>query len=407
MLSALIGLALATGAVELALRLVPSLLPDAYLDTLPLRGLALLDPKLAKEMPLEGVPLPYAQPPGFSPGREYHSGPPEDLRLYGLVPAGRSPDADAYPQVRLPLDSRGLPNAKAVRHAEILLVGDSFAFTGAVTAPPGLQSVLAANSGATVYNLGVPGTESLQQHWLLEHYGGALGFDAVIWLYFAGNDLDETQRLLARKRSGMETYADLLAESPLSPFLLGEVISSVWRPATAKVAPGLAGARLAGFPAGEPVWFLPHYLKQLAMAGDEWQRHPAWPVVRQTLSTVHRTLRDQGKRMLLVYVPTKAEAYLPFLDPKDARLRAMAAMGQGSVDVWVEKAWKNRGAQEDILRSFGREAGIDFLSLVPLFTRMARQGQAAYFAGDTHWSPLGQRAAALELVRWYLDADHD
>jgi len=61
------------------------------------------------------------------------------------------------------------------------------------------------------------------------------------------------------------------------------------------------------------------------------------------------------------------------------------------------------GVGNRLLEDFCRREGIDHLSLTPFLEGLVASGKPAYFAGDTHWSPLGQKAVLDPLLEWLKD----
>ncbi len=390
-------------ATELALHLVPALLPRAYLARFPGNGTEFFHPDVFARTPVEGVLLPHLAAAHAGP-------PPADLVEFGIAPRGADDDARAFPVIDLPADALGFPNVSARARCELLLVGDSFGVAAGVRRPEGLQAALERASGRTVHNLSLAGLGPVQERWLLETRGLALEPRAVLWLYYSGNDLTASYEPLLARRDGHATWAEAWPERHKPRLYLADLIATGLRgaPAGPEREP-LAGFRFARADgSAQAVWFEPETLRQLGWTRAEWAAHPVWAPVQAEFVAVRDACRARGVRFLFVYLPSKPEVLLPFVerDPVLAR-RTIAFFGNsappGDDDALYDSLLLNRHAQEELVSDFCAREGIPFLSATPVLEAQARRGELGYLVTDTHWQSKGQ-AALLEPLLAFLRA---
>lgn len=392
---------------EILVRLFPVVLPDWYRAEFPVGGIELFHRGVLSRTPIEGVPLPYR----LGRGSEMVGEVPRDLEWKGLVSPADNPDRDVYSDsdIRFRMDRNGFPNATEMTRADLLLVGDSFALAGGVLSPEGLQVGLARSLDLAVFNLGIPAVGPIREEWLLAEIGLSLEPRGVVWLFFGGNDISDTAALLARQDRGIRTYEDLFGEfSPPSSFLLDLGRKSLARQET-KAEPK---SPLPGFSfetdEGErwPLWFHPAYLRALARDRKSWEASAGWRATAEVLSRVESELRRRDIRLLIVYVPSKAQVYLPFVEKnpglawETASFGNPGAMGGTPTDFW-QRAMANREGPELLLSEFCDRKGIQFMSLTPILEELAKDGKLVFLSADTHWNEHGQRALIDPLVAWW------
>lgn len=402
-LALLASLAAGAVALETLLHLVPGLLPECYLAGFPANGCEFFEPDVFNDTPVEGVLLPHR-------AAAFRGPPPADLIELGVAPPGIDDDARAFPEVELPADALGFPNAEERERWDLVLVGDSFGVSAGALRPEGLQAMLARATGLVVENLSLAGIGPAQERWLLE----SLALDgmprAVLWLWFSGNDLTASYEPFLARHEGKTTWAEAWPERRKPRLYL----------------PALLGAALAPPPAAGPeplppfvlhaadgaplrVWFHPDHLAQLAWSGATWEAHPVWAPVQAELRAARDACARAGVRLVLVYLPSKPEILLPHVDPDPAlELRTVSFQGRPAPPEAPETAHAqrlaNRHAQEELLRSFCTAESIPFLSAVPALEAQAARGELGYLVTDTHWQSRGH-AALLEPLLAFLRAE--
>ncbi len=387
-------------------RTFPAALPDWYRSTLPLAGIEFFHPGVLAETPIQGVPIPYR----FGQRREFRGGPPHDLQDIGLVAAEDNPDRERGLRVQFRFDRWGLANPADLDSADVVLLGDSFTLATGVLSPPGLQARLQQRTGLAMFNLGIPAIGPQRAAWLLEEHGLARRPQAVIWFIFGGNDLADAAAVERHQAAGIRTYADLF-DRPARPrsLLFDLVVKAVSGPEAPPPADSLPGF---SFPAGggeQRIWFHPEYLRQLARPRDQLEADPAWAIAAGVLGRVAADLEQRPIRLLVVYLPSKPEVYLPWVREDQALAYRVASFGAAAPADSAEDFWRltneNRGELESLLEDFCAVQSIAFLSLTGPLTDLARDGELGYLAADTHWNEIGQGAALEPLAAWLKTPD--
>jgi len=395
----LISLVVLFCLAELVLRAKPQYLPDWYRAAYPMQGLEFFRPGILAETPIEGLPLPWIAGAWEGP-------PPADLVEHGLVPADVDLDRVRYPRIRLPADARGLPNPEALDRASVLLVGDSFLVAAASQEPPGLARLLAEAIGDTVYDLGVAGVGPQREAWLLEHVGSDLDPDLVLWFFFGGNDLVDARRVRDRIEAGATTYAQdeeyrAPPELRLPDLFLTRIAGSPPRPVP--VPP----VHLAGADGPHPFWFLPRHLFMTSMPLATLRGHRGWEPTRLALRESRQAVVARGGKFAVVYLPSKAQVYLPYVEQDAELLYRMLtfddAVPEPSPEAQLQQMLAHRGDVEELVRTFCAEEDIPFFSATPILDGLARRGELGYLTCDTHWAPPGQAAVAGPLAEFSLE----
>ncbi len=279
-----------------------------------------------------------------------------------------------------------------------------------MSSPAGLQVELQERTGLAVYNLGIPSVGPRREAFLLDAVGLGLRPRYVVWLFFGGNDVDEAHRLLQWQEKGIDTYAQLYPGFTYPRSYLADLVAAAVdrRSGTRQPEKPTPLPPFLLAPAGQPpspIWFHPTYLRNLRRSGEDWQTHPGWAATRATLTRVSTVLEDRGIRLLLVYVPSKPQVYLPHVEENAALLRRTASFGRDlplaetPEELW-DSALRNRGSLERLLAGFAEHQAVDFLTLSALFAEAARAGTLCYLSADTHWNDVGQILAVEPIVEW-------
>ena len=397
---AVLVLAIGFVCVDLFLRKRPELLPLWYRESFPFHAVELFEPGILERTPIEGVPVPI--PIGAHTGT-----PPADLVEEGLAPDALE-DRQRFPDLFLPADADGFPNPERLERADVLLVGDSFGVSAGVERPLGLRRRLAEATGRSVYNLSVAAIGPIHEEWLLREIGLAKEPDVVIWLFYAGNDVTYSAEPAYYRHLGHTTYAEAYAERRVPRWIFFDVVRKMLaRDGEPKgdPLPGFAFPRHDGSVA--PIWFHPDNLNQLGYSREIWQTSIGWKTAADALAAAADACAERGVRFLLVYLPSKAEVYLPHVDADAELLRRTVARSTDpelSAEELLEHLLANRGTLEEVVQAFCDERGIAYLSAVPFLEAQAGEGRLGYLASDTHWQPDGQ-AVLVEPLAAFVDGE--
>ena len=400
----LVIMVLATGLVsEFTLRIKPHLLPTWYLNGLPYQGKDLLHPGILQHIPVWGVPKPH-----FPATPQTTSGPvPADLQHMGLVNPGENPDPATYPAIVFEYDELGFPNHSAAKSADILLVGDSFTFAMGAKSPSGLQYHLGQATGKSIYNLGLPGLGPHQAAYLLETFGLPLEPDIVLWFFYGGNDTYDARQVIDLLDQGYRFHSDRSAEYPFS--LAQDFLEKYLKPRrSSSASPGTAlpGFNLKKGNEIHELWFNPRQVRHSIRSARQWKDDTGLIASQAVIQDVAETLEERTTRFLLVYIPSKVEAYLPFVEKNPELLHAVGSFTQNKpMNMDPDTLWMSSQANlhslEQVMEGFAMRKGIPFLSLTPYFHADARAPTPpGFLSADTHWNEHGQYLALEPLTRW-------
>jgi hypothetical protein len=118
---------------------------------------------------------------------------------------------------------------------------------------------------------------------------------------------------------------------------------------------------------------------------------------------MERLVRAQGGELVVVFIPSKAQVYLPLLEAAlpEAELRRdlRLCLRDQPRPPGLEVAMRNRLALNDLMREFCAEEGIAFLDLTPELEAKLSAGHNVYFPDDSHWNAAGHETAAKALAR--------
>jgi hypothetical protein len=116
-----------------------------------------------------------------------------------------------------------------------------------------------------------------------------------------------------------------------------------------------------------------------------------------------RLVRAQGGELIVLFIPSKDQVYLPLLAtsfPQAELRRALRlCFGDQPQPPELEVVMQNRLALNDLMREFCAEKGITFLDLTAELQSTLRAGHNVYFPDDSHWNAAGHETAAAALAR--------
>jgi hypothetical protein len=313
---------------------------------------------------------------------------------YGDLAAvsGRGDWREWHP-VRFVTDEHGFRNepqahGSAARPLDVIVLGDSFGVAAATTQGETLSGVLARDYGLGVYNLSVSREGPQQEYANLLLEGARLNTRAgacVLWLVFAGNDLDD------------HYYAELEDPRPARPWALARLAVRLGDFRTrSPVRRLLSGgdARLVverKFVDGRRVLFHQTYAERRGRTAEEVARHPNFVHLKTTLGAMARLAAERRLKVSVALVPSKEEVYSGVHDGAPA---------------W--SARREPSGFSEVLRRLCEPHGFRFLDLKPTLLEDSRReyersGALLWWPDDTHWNGEGQRAAARAIYQNLLD----
>lgn len=359
-----------------------------------------------------------------------------DIVRMGFLPPGLV----RHPTYRFPFvtDAEGFRNSESESTGTaVAALGDSF--TDGLTLPVELTwpARLGRLLGAGVRNYGTAGFGPGQELLVLKEHVRARRPRWVVVGFFAGNDLLDAERFESFGRGGGPV------PSPGLGWKLKEVIARFDRLYLTSLYEGAAGllddrnrnpadrrpsqgpedysgedptappTSRPGFDRGlftVPVAgrvlqfaFLPPYLNSLKLSRQQLQASPGWELTRRSYREMQRLVRADGGELIVLFIPSKAQVYLPLLEASFPRAELQAALRLCLRDQpqppGLAVVMRNRLALNDLMREFCAEEDIRFLDLTPELETRLRAGHNVYFPDDSHWNAAGHQTAAAMLAR--------
>ena len=291
-------------------------------------------------------------------------------------------------EVEFVTDRNGFRNRPAAADEEIdlLLLGDSFGVGTGTTQDETLAALLHAKYGHAVYNLSMTGNPYQELVSLIQCPADLrLKPDAtVLWLLYSGNDLfgefpEGFAPVVAGRLQQLKTrFATFRNRSPIREYMRRWIWR--WKPAASA---GMVVAK--PFPGARTMLFYEPYLWVRTSTLSDITSYTNYPRFAATILEMNRYTREQGWRLAVAVVPTKAEVY-PWV-------------------VTGEPPWTG-GSHEsgfaEAVEQLCASNNVPFLDLQADFIVHARQlfedhGQLLWWYDDTHWNGQGQLLAAEVL----------
>ena len=118
---------------------------------------------------------------------------------------------------------------------------------------------------------------------------------------------------------------------------------------------------------------------------------------------MQRLVRAEGGELVVMFIPSKDQVYLPLLEESFSETELQRALdrclGQPPVPPELEVLMRNRLALNDLMREFCAQEGITFLDLTADLESALGDGHNVYFPDDSHWNAAGHETAAAALAR--------
>jgi len=358
-----------------------------------------------------------------------------DIVRMGFLPSGLA----RHPVYRFPFvtDADGFRNSESESTATVVAaLGDSF--TDGMTLPAELTwpARLSRHLGVSVRNYGTAGFGPGQELLVLKEYVRARRPRRVVVGFFAGNDLVDAERFESFQRDGGPLpsfgqgwkFKDVIARfdqlyvTSLYQGVSGLLGARQRDPAGPWASPRVedysgedpnpSSATRPGFDRGLftlPVAgrtlrfaFLPPYLNRLTLSRQQLEASRGWELTRRSYREMQRLVRAEGGELVVLFIPFKAQVYLPLLEasfPGAELRRALRLSLGGQPPPGLEFAMRNRLALNDLMREFCAREGITFLDLTAELQSTLTAGHNVYFPDDSHWNAAGHETAAKALAR--------
>lgn len=398
-----VWLGVALVGLELALRIHPA--------AIPLGALLEFEPGLRAEIAARRN-LPRKEDTRLVPRSD--GGPPRRMWVYepGVELTWHFDEPGVARTTRM--DGAGFCNAPADAwqrpHFDVVAVGDSFTFCTAVEPSATWPARLAALSGRSVYNLGLPGRGLHEYLEALRSFGLEKSPAVVVMNVYEGNDLRDAYTFHQASAEADPELAGSLCPFPpalcrlreaitLHPFLgrsyaLNFVLGWLSHQTRELEESSIDFHYEVGFPGGQTLAFNPQN-------GDRGEVRSARLVAEGRLGPelfddaleAYRALADRyGFVPVLTYSPAAYTTYAGRTRFRDsANAEPLAELSR------VQRAYFERRA---------RELGLHYLDLTPALRRAARDAgpqERLYFRTNMHFSPRGH-AEAARAIAGFLDS---
>jgi lysophospholipase L1-like esterase len=352
-----------------------------------------------------------------------------DIVRMGFLP----PELVRHPAYRFPFitDRNGFRNSATDSSAPaIAALGDSF--TDAMTLPAelGWPARLAAHLGVNVRNYGTAGFGPGQEVLVLKEYVQTPGPRRVVVGFFAGNDLQDAENFAASGKEG--AFSPILVQGREFKEVIARFdefyVVSLYKGVTAllqdrdqsRADEGASqvdfnGEDVSAPAATRPTFdhglftvpvagrtlrfaFLPPYLDRLKLSHEQLRASRGWEVTRSMYQEMNRLVRAQGGQLVVAFIPSKAQVYLPLLSvafsPDDLQQALCFCLRASYSAPRLDVLMRNRLALNDLMRDFCAEEGIAFLDLTTVLQTKLGTGYNTYFPDDSHWNAAGHEVAA-------------
>jgi len=269
-----------------------------------------------------------------------------------------------------------------------LVLGDSFGFGVGVAQEDLWLEQLERDSGLPFVNLSQVGASSLQEARIYARYGRQLPHRVLLWLFFQ-NDLKDNLRFA----QWLQPEADIPQAVGQPTHVCQSVAHRLLKRYSLVYELPLYGLRACEYSAMPPTpryqddrlsltFCLDHDICDLAV--QERMLSDGWPLTRQALLSTAAQAERTEVTLIIIIVPSKEQVY-------EAQFRQVAALPSDyNVDRLVEP-----------LREFCRTEALPCLDLTEPFRAAAQTGRQLYFPRDIHWNEAGHDVVAA-VVGDYL-----
>ncbi len=333
-----------------------------------------------------------------------------------LVETGESPLT-----ILIKFDRNGFMNDEVPDHADIVLVGDSFALHG--WTPPGRDwlSMLRRRLNLTWYNLSLPGFGPLQESEAVREYAFRFSPDTVIWSFFEGNDLQEAgefENYRGRRAESGITWLDHMAKIkclPVHAFPYNRPVVRLLLHLAALINPP-QDPRPDGWNDLLPLKLtaggrtLPHALYdvqlcRMSMTRDEITASSDWQLTARSLISTAKQCEENSAKFVLIYFPSKGSVYYPLiLRQADPELlyryaeQALPVEQRKGREHFLKRFEANHTNVRDLMRELCEENSIIFIDTTDALIEAAESGRFPFWCYDTHLNESGNEAVGKVIL---------
>lgn len=305
-----------------------------------------------------------------------------------------SPD-DAPPfapyRVEFQRDAHGFRNPEPwPQQVDLVVIGDSFTAAEAIVAP------FWRDISDSMLVLGLPGSGTLQQQRLMEAFALPRQPRVVVLAFFAGNDLQDNltyyQNTVADGNNSGATLSN-----PLNYSVLFNIAYTVRNTFLRDEKQPCHFPQMARTVPPTPVAFYAEFLKIFALDSQAIRESEMYRLTREAIGAMASMFAERGSRLILMYIPQKAELYWDLLSEAS---KSAIVTGSGAFDLRIEtgELSANLPAQRDLIAELATGLDMEFLDLTPPLSNAISKGEQPYFFADTHWNQTGHNIARIALL---------
>lgn len=346
---------------------------------------------------------------------------PEEAFLYPRTPPG-------YPDIEYTMttDKRGFRNKTDLDRYDVVVLGDSFAEGSHITDDEVWPALLTQKSSLTVYNLGMSSGHPGTYLETLKKFGPELSPEIALCLLYEGNDFRESNFEEANSLSNQIEHCFktsplrnalknlfircFASKAPKPPVRSADDLrnAATWVETTGKTSAAISWLPVSvpEGPNGKYYTFtvkslLEHFVTDRQFLGEKGTKNTF-----AALTEIKKTCAEKGIRLIIAYAPDKPHVLLPLIarTVSPEQLRAFMALKGKKLppaDKLLDVLLPRLDVQEFAIRDFCRTESIEFISLTEPLRRIIAEGAQAYFAYDSHWTPIGHKIVA-ETICQYL-----
>jgi lysophospholipase L1-like esterase len=287
--------------------------------------------------------------------------------------------------IRVKTDRLGFRNERDYDQAPILALGDSFTYGDGVSESQRWASVLAQKAGVEIYVVAAGLTGPAQQLSILQRTVKTLhqSTRTVLWMVFSGNDISDSYDYFLRKNNRKTNAAASGQHATSSGFVIWALQHS-YAARFGLVMVRILNLRLARSSAairvnvdGSAMDFYP--VPESYKTSEEFRI--GLTEASTAISDFAAELKSQGRRLVVIYAPSKEETYAD-------KLKAVGVPPLGILRF------------NDQIGELCQRNGVEFLDLSSTFETEGQLGIPLYFHHDGHWTPRGNQVAADNIYHY-------
>ncbi|MDL1959935.1 MAG: hypothetical protein LWW99_11375 [Deltaproteobacteria bacterium] len=338
---------------------------------------------------------------------------PHAARSYPDAPAG-------YPAVNLTLtsDARGYRNLTSLEQYDIVTVGDSFTEGSRVSDDEPWPILLGKKLNRNVYNLGISGGRPDYYLNVFRVFGLDLRPKVAIFMIYEGNDFKGIRLEKGSTNPGQPLGKRIEKAIKYSPVVMGFKTAFIKYLGPINADGPVPGAEILSWmpvavppgPGAKYYAFRTKRLTRLYWTECEFRQSFGWTSTVKFFKMIKDICDREGIRLVFAYAPSKPHVVMPLakenISPE--HLHAFASLkkrGLPAPKEFKKKLYDRLGSQENVLREFCQNQGIEFVSATTALQKMAAGGHQVYYTYDQHWTRLGHVTVAEELFRYFTASE--